>query len=131
MLTAAGAKAVRFGPSPVQLGFRQIILLHPDLPQPLDGRNLTQPRGCGIGIDGRKQLVTIGADPLGQSLALLLTFRQAVLINSRPVTLDPFDTYLRLQPFRRHDRQRVQCLAQGRPDLLQAIEHPNGSQHMS
>src|SRR5262245_27137991 len=123
-------QAVLFGCTPARSASDQIILLHPDLPERLHGRNPRQPLRRISRINSLKQFVTIDADALTQSDAFGFAFGQAVLINARAVTLNPFGSGVRLQPFGSRHRQRVQRVAQSRADMLKAIEYMNGSQYM-
>src|SRR5918993_2928705 len=83
-------------------------ILHPNLPQELNSRHLTQPCWCIRGCDRREQLMTIAPDLLGMGAPLRLALRHVTIACPSAIALQPDRIGIETQPIRGRGRQAIQ-----------------------
>jgi hypothetical protein len=73
----------------VRLSLDAFRLLHPDTPQDLDRRHMSEPVQFGCVVNSMKQSISIGADRFDQGRALGLLFGKPIFLNAMLIALIP------------------------------------------
>src|SRR5918997_3607117 len=105
-------------------------ILHPDLPQQLNGRDLTQPDRCTRSHDGSKQLMTIAPDLLGMGAPLRLPLRDIIVVSPPAIPLDPGGSGMSAQPCGSRGRQDIEGRPLGLRYAGETVQRADGSEHM-
>src|SRR5215213_3380825 len=105
-------------------------ILHPDLPQQLNGRDLTQPDWCTRSYDGSKQLMTIAPDLLGMGAPHRLPLRDIIVVSPPAIPLDPCWIDMSAQPRGRCGRQDIEGCPHGLGHAFETVQRADRSEHM-
>src|SRR4051794_27611070 len=105
-------------------------ILYPNLPQQLNGRDLTQPDWCTRSHDGSKQLMTIAPDLLGMGAPLRLALRDIIVVGPPAIPLDPGGIGMGAQPCGSRGRQDIEGRPHGLGHAGETVQGTDGSEHM-
>jgi hypothetical protein len=103
-------------------------LLQPDLPKRLDSWERPQRRRSIGRIQCKKELPPIGADLLGQGIALGFPRRQAVFREAAGVAVEPTGRHPIVQPCTCTSGDTIEGLSEGFPDTFEPVQHLNRGQ---
>jgi hypothetical protein len=106
------------------------VLLGPDLPSWLNGRDFLEPRPLRCRLDRVQELATIGADGCRQGLTRRGGVGHMVVLQAAAITVDPGGRDLGLQPGWGDDSEAGEGVAAGLTDEFQPVEDPDGRQHV-
>jgi len=102
----------------------------PGLPERGNHGELPQTRGRLRGVQGVEEVEAIRPHGLGIGVAWRLLPGQPRIFDPSAVPFIPGQRCQSLEPVRCHSREGVEGGSQGLGDEFQAVEHPDGGQHM-
>ena len=105
-------------------------ILHPDLPQQLNSRDLAQPDWCARSYDGSQQLMTIAPDLLGMGAPHRLPLRDIIVVSPPAIPLDPGGIGMSAQPCGSSGRQDIEGRPHGLGHAGETVQRADGSEHM-
>ena len=116
--------------TPMELAILIHIVLKPDLPQPLDCRNLPQLLWGGRGQKIGQQMGSILTNLFGDGLSLGLSFGQMGLLKTVYISIEPSLVAVGNQPVGSNDRQAARRKTHGFSNADQTVDGSNLGEHV-